>query len=89
MLSCVVSRAPLLPIGSHHLHHDLRAIAQQFGDRQSAPAAAGAIGGVLALTHVQRGGAEDVVGVQERGALQADVHEGGLHPGITRCTLPL
>ena len=62
-----------------HLHHDLGAVAQQFGDRDLHLHRRRGGGRVLAFAGVELGAAEDVVGVQEGGALQADVDERRLH----------
>jgi hypothetical protein len=76
MLSCAVRRAPLVPIGSlTTCTIDFLAIAHQFRDRRRRR------GGcrLLAFARFRRRGAQDVRGMQEGGALQADVHERGLH----------
>ena len=61
-----------------HLHHDVLAFAQQFGDRQRGrPAGTGSTS--TPSTVARRRRPLDVVGVQERGAVQPDLDERRLH----------
>ena len=79
MLSCVVSRAPLLPIGS------LTTCTTMSAPSRSSSVIGGTQGRCrrrrrcVAIDGARRRRAQDVVGVQERGAIQADLDEGGLH----------